>query len=205
MSKYDVILTLGNGLTDDWDIPPIVKTRLERIAKLYKKNVASKIIVSGKYSISFTINKVIPPITEAEAMKQFLIKQGINEEDILKEEESQDTIGNVYFTKIRHLQPNNFQNILLVCADFHLKRVKFLANKILAGQFNIDYQTTLSESFHSKGFMQIQEDILRGQSKFLVSMQDGDDTFLKERLYNDPYYKKKRPTKGARVAMKGTK
>lgn len=35
MKKFDVILTLGNGLSEDWKLPEIVQSRMAYIAGLY--------------------------------------------------------------------------------------------------------------------------------------------------------------------------
>jgi hypothetical protein len=138
-------------------------------------------------------------------MKQFLIDQGIKETDIFKEAYSQDTIGNLFFTKKNILVPYKFYRILLICADFHLERVKILAYKIFGPKFEVDYKATPSESFKDQSFMKIQSDILEAQSNFLKPMTTGDDTYLEKRLYSDPYYQKKRPEKGALMAMRGVK
>jgi uncharacterized SAM-binding protein YcdF (DUF218 family) len=203
MEAYDVILTVGNGLTDGWHLPQIVENRLDYVASLYKRGISTKVLVSGGYSINWDLKGIKPPTTEAKEMRNKLIELGINAADILVEEESKDTIGNLYFSKKYYLKPLGLNQILIVCTDFHLKRVKFLAEKILGSSYKFTYQTTPSQSIADKDFMQIQEDILKAQSKFLEDMEVGDDSYLETRLYQDPYYQSRRPEKGALVGMKG--
>ncbi len=182
MKTYDVILTLGNGLTFDWKLPSIVSTQLEYVAELYKKQIAPYIIVSGKYSINFTIEGATPPVTESALMKDTLLTVGVPEEHILVEDESQDTIGNFYFSKTKFLIPMNMRSLLVVCTDFHLKRVMFLAEKIVGSSFHIDYQTTPSVSVQDKSFMQVQEETYKRQEQFLATINNGDDSFLKKTI-----------------------
>lgn len=204
MEKYDVILTLGNGLTGNWKLPKIVVSRLKYIVELFKKGKSDKIIVSGKWSINWDIKGIKPPTTEAEEMKKVLLDLGVSSDSIIKEEWSKETIGNAYFTKVKILKPNNFKKLLVVCADFHINRVKLLFGKILGDEYEIEYLTTPTKSIYDKKFMKIQNDILKEQSKFLEKMEIGDDNFLESRLYNDPYYKRKRPSAGAKSTMRGT-
>lgn len=201
MKTYDVILTLGNGLTDEWRLPDIVSSRLKKIADLYFQKTANKIIVCGRWSINWDIEGMKPPTTEAEEMKKVLLSLGVSDKDILKEEWSKDTIGNAYFSKIKIIRHYNFKAILIVCSDFHLKRAQFLFKKILGHEYQMDFLTTPTESGRNPEFMLLEEGVLKRQSKFLEEMKNGDDSFLQTRLYNDPYYKEKRSGKVARVAM----
>lgn len=205
MNKYDVIIVPGSGLTKNWSLPDSVTTRLGYVASLYKEKISEKIIVSGKWSINWDIEGKIPPTTEAEEMKKYLVELGVESNDIFKEEESKDTIGNAYFCKIDVLVPNNFSKILIVCADYHLERVEFLFKKILGGKFNIDFQTTPTEKGKDSNLLKIQHEILKVQKKFLNGMKEGDDSFLKGKFYGDPYYKKKKPENWSKIATGGVK
>jgi len=203
MRKYDVILTVGNGLTVHWGLPKIVTSRLLYIRKLFNQKLSDTILVSGGYSISWNLNGIKPPTTEAKEMEKTLIHFGVPQRAILKEEKSRDTIGNFYFSKIRFFIPNNWQHILIVCEDFHLKRVKFLAKKIFGDGYRLTYQTTISKSINNVGFMKTQDEILKKQRSFLKHMQVGDNKFLASKLYSDPYYQVKRSKQVAQMSMKG--
>jgi uncharacterized SAM-binding protein YcdF (DUF218 family) len=205
MKTYDVILTLGNGLTADWKLPEIVSARLKKIADLYFQKVSGKIIVCGRWSINWDIKGIEPPTTEAEEMKKTLLSFGVSDVDILKEEWSRDTIGNAYFAKIKLIKPNNYKSILIVCSDFHIKRAQFLFRKIFDDKYEMDFLTTPTEAGHDSEFLQMENDVLARQSNFLVDMKDGDDAFLETRLYGDPYYRERRPERVAKVAMEGIK
>lgn len=203
MKTYDAILTLGNGFTDSWGVPTTVENRLRNIMYLYEHKVSDKIILSGAYSINWDLAGIKPPTTEACEMKKMLITFGVPAEHLLLEEKSKDTIGNFYFSKIKFLKPNNWKHILIVCTDFHLKRVQFISKKVLGEEYHLSYQTTPSHSAHDSEFIKTQEVILERQNLFLDAMKTGDDAFLAVRLYNDPYYQTKRPEKVMQATMKG--
>jgi uncharacterized SAM-binding protein YcdF (DUF218 family) len=69
-------------------------------------------------------------ITEAEAMKRYLLDHGIKEDRIIKEETSTSTMENFKNTKEILLQ-NHVENprVLIVTNDFHLFRSKLLAKR----------------------------------------------------------------------------
>ncbi len=168
---------------------------------LYFQKIAGKIIVCGHWSINWDIKGIKPPTTEAEEMKKALLGLGIPDKDILKEEWSRDTIGNAYFSKIKIINHYHFKTILIVCSDFHLKRAQFIFQKVLGNEYQMDFLTTPTENAKNPEFMQMEDNILDRQREFLEAMQDGDDSFLQARLYDDPYYREKRSEKVARVAM----
>ena len=68
-------------------------------------------------------------ITEAEAMKNYLIKKGISEKNIIKEEQSRNTLENFKYSKekLKKLKINN--NIAFVSNNFHILRSKIYALK----------------------------------------------------------------------------
>lgn len=205
MQVYDVIITLGNGFTDNWGVPATVENRLRSVAYLYNHKVSNKILLSGGYSISWDVAGIKPPTTEALEMKKMLLTFGVPESALFLEEQSKDTISNFYFSKVNFLKPNNWKNILVVCTDIHLRRVKFLSKKILGPEYNITYQTTPSHSMHDQEFLEIQDIVFDRQNLFLKDMNIGDDSFLENKLFNDPYYKTRRPELVSEFSMKGVR
>lgn len=117
----DYIVVLGAGLRGD--IPSLtLLQRLDKSLEYVKNNPDIKIVVSGGQGQGETI-------TEAEAMKRYLIKQGVNEERIIKEDKSTNTFENLKFTAKILKEMDKTQNfkITIVTSDFHVFRAKFLA------------------------------------------------------------------------------
>lgn len=203
MKRYDALLTFGNGLDKNWQVPEGVLERLILLSQLYKKGVAPRIVVCGKWSINWDVVKITPPTTESEVMKADLIKLGVRAQDIIKEEESKDTIGNIYFFKTRIARKYKIKTVLLLCPEHHAKRIAHLFEKIAGQEIAVTIQVVPSESFNNKVFMTIEEEVLQLQSQFLKDMKD--DSYLEKRLYEDSFYAVKKLRENAATTMHGAK
>lgn len=187
---YDIIAVLGNGFTNVWQMPSHMINRLDIVAKLYSKGVAKKIAVCGKWSINYDRKGIVPPVTEAQEMKDLLVRKGIPSENILKEEKSEDTLGNAYFLKKNIVQPNSYKNILVICSDYQKERAVFLFKKVFGKNYNITMHSGHTPFNNDPEIITYQKDLLARQKIFLKDMVSGDDTFLDSRLYSDPFYRK---------------
>lgn len=88
--KEDALIVLGAGLKGDKPSQAL-KFRLNCAVEYHKKNPNALIVVSGGQGRGESI-------TEAEAMKRYLIKHGVNEDIIIKEELSTSTEENFLFS-----------------------------------------------------------------------------------------------------------
>lgn len=140
----DVIIILGGGINRDGSLPDLPKKRVEAGIELFKERHAQRIIMSGKYGFWLDESGVIPSRSEAEAMKEYAVALGIPADSILLEEESKDTLGNAYFTKVNFLEKNNWKKVVIVTSDFHFERTKYIFNLVLGHDYSIDY--VLSET-----------------------------------------------------------
>ena len=121
--EYNAIIVLGGYLVDGNKLTKALTKRLNLAIDLYEKQKHKpKIIVSGGMIRQETI-------TEAEAMKNYLIKKGISEKNIIKEEQSRNTLENFKYSKekLKKLKINN--NIDFVSNNFHILRSKIYALK----------------------------------------------------------------------------
>jgi uncharacterized SAM-binding protein YcdF (DUF218 family) len=120
----DYILVLGAGLKGER--PSIsLRSRLDTAAEFSKLHPDIEVIVSGGQGEGESI-------TEAEAMKRYLIKEGIDENRIIMEEKSTSTKENLIFSKsiLDNLQNNAAYKVILITSDFHIFRTKILAKKV---------------------------------------------------------------------------
>lgn len=71
-------------------------------------------------------------ISEAAAMKRYLLAQGIAEERLILEENSTSTYENLKYTRdiIRSRDAGENIRLVIVTSDFHLFRAKFLAQRL---------------------------------------------------------------------------
>ncbi|WP_088013474.1 YdcF family protein [Gottfriedia acidiceleris] len=115
----DYVIVLGAGLKKDKPTRAL-RYRIETAAKYAKENKSAKIIVSGGKG-----NDEL--ISEAECMKLELIKLGIEEDRIVKEDLSTNTYENMKFSK--KLINNDQAQGVVVSNDYHLFRSLKLAKK----------------------------------------------------------------------------
>jgi uncharacterized SAM-binding protein YcdF (DUF218 family) len=113
VTHADCLVVLGAAVWPGAQPSPVLRDRLARAAELYHDGVAGKIICSGgvgKY-----------PPAEAEVGKQFLMKAGVAERDIIIESGSVSTAEQA--VRIRKIcNQEGFQSIALVTSFFHEKR-----------------------------------------------------------------------------------
>lgn len=114
----DYVIVLGAGLKKNKPTLAL-KYRIETAAKYAKENLKTKIIVSGGKGKDELIS-------EAECMKIELIKLGIEENRIIKEDLSTNTYENMKFSK-NFIKEN--EKGIIVTNDYHLFRSIKLAEK----------------------------------------------------------------------------
>ena len=122
----DFIIILGAKVKDDGTLTPILKARVDKaiqFAKEQKEKTRKKIIFipsGGKGQDEV--------ISEAEAMKNYLIKNGIKQEDIVIENESTNTKQNMQFSKNKIDQIDSSGKIIFSTTNYHVFRSGVIAN-----------------------------------------------------------------------------
>lgn len=137
----DVIIVLAGGVNNDGSLPDLPRSRVDCGIQHLKNREAKKLIMTGKYGFWLDWQKQIPCRSEAEAMKEYAISEGIPSDSILTEQESKDTLGNAYFTKVNILEPNNWKSVLVVTSDFHLERTKYIFDLVFGTEYSVTYDT----------------------------------------------------------------
>lgn len=115
----DYLIVLGAGLKKNKPTRAL-RYRIQTAANYAKANDNTVIIASGGKGSDELIS-------EAECMKIELIKLGINEDRIIKEENSTNTYENVKYSK--QLLKKEWTNGLLVSNDYHLFRAIKMGKK----------------------------------------------------------------------------
>lgn len=133
--EIEYIILLGGGIKNDGSLPSSVinrcKTTIDFFNLLQNQNEnLPKIIITGG-TLPFK------KYEEASAIKSFLIKNGLPEENLFTERKAQDTIQNFQFSK--ELICTEFNktkdevlnsNILIITNYFHLNRAEFIAKRL---------------------------------------------------------------------------
>ncbi|MCY6370940.1 YdcF family protein [Clostridium ganghwense] len=122
--QSDYLLILGAGLRGE-RMSLALSQRMYKSLEYIDKYPDVKIIVSGgKGPREY--------ITEAEAMKRFLVKHGVDENNIVKEEKSTSTAENIEYTKekLKQIDGRTDIKISIVTTNFHMFRAQFLAKRV---------------------------------------------------------------------------
>ncbi|MBP5237036.1 MAG: YdcF family protein [Clostridia bacterium] len=134
--KEDAVIVLGAGLRGD-RVSRALAARLDKAADYLEKNTQAVAVVSGGMGRGETV-------TEASAMKKYLIEKGIPEERILTEEKSTSTFENFVFSK--EILDSYFNGIdysaLFVTNDYHVFRSVLTSVKAGFGSIGHIHSTT---------------------------------------------------------------
>lgn len=111
-------LVFGNSM--------LINERVSTAINAYKNNRIKKIIFSGgSNGISSQDNDTVP---EAIKMKKLAIELGVNEEDILIDDTSNNSFENVE-NSFNLICNKNISSIAIITSEFHLKRCMAIINK----------------------------------------------------------------------------
>lgn len=117
--KLDYVVVLGAGLIGE-RVTPLLASRIRKGIKVYKKHPGSKLIMSGGQGPDEVVS-------EAFAMKNYALEQGVKEEDIIMEDKSTNTEENIKFSKRLMNVDSRFA---IVTNYYHVYRALVLAKSL---------------------------------------------------------------------------
>lgn len=121
-SNYDAIIVLGAQVKPDRTLSVQLSWRMDAAIEAYqKKNVP--IVVCGAQGPD-------EPCTEAEAMREYLLKEGIPENSILSDPESFNTNENLENAKELLKEFPDIRRVLIVTSDYHVPRSLAIAQDV---------------------------------------------------------------------------
>ncbi|OKH55560.1 protein sanA-like protein [Calothrix sp. HK-06] len=139
--KADAAIVLGAEVWDN-EPSPVFRERINHAVNLYKARDVSKLIFTGGVGAG-------KQISEAEAGKQYAVKNGVNELDILIETKSRTTNQNLKYAK-KVGQQHNLNKFLVVSDPLHMKRAVLMARNLGLDAFPSPTPTTRYRSFKSQ-------------------------------------------------------
>ena len=128
--KYDkdFIIILGSKINQDGTLTPLLKNRVDKAISFgknqYEKTNKGLIYVPSGGKGEDEI------ISEAVAIKNYLIKKGIDKENIVVEDKSINTIQNMQFSKNKIDQIKNDAKISFSTTNYHVFRSGVIANNL---------------------------------------------------------------------------
>ena len=117
--NLDYIIVLGAQVRQSGP-STILKYRLDEAIDYLNDNPRTVCIVSGGQGAN-------EPFSEAEGMKDYLVKCGIEENRILNEDQSHNTVQNILYSKA--LLEETYENVGIVTNDFHVFRAVQIGKK----------------------------------------------------------------------------
>lgn len=119
-NSMDTMIVLGAKVNKD-GVSKTLKQRLDKAIEYYNENKHVNIIVSGGKGKDEVMS-------EAWAMKNYLVKNGVNKNNIILENKATTTLENIMFSKeiMEDLKLEN--KALIVTSDYHLFRGRFIAS-----------------------------------------------------------------------------
>lgn len=122
--QCDYIIIHGCGLINGERISPLLRGRVDKAVKVYQKSKgAAKLVASGGQGRD-------EKISEAQAMKNYLLEIGIPEADIILEDQSKTTYENL--KNVRDLLDTDGQKrrYIFVTNNYHVFRTSLFARKL---------------------------------------------------------------------------
>ena len=122
----DFVIILGSKIKNDGTLTPLLKSRVDKaieFAKEQKEKTGKNVVFipsGGQGEDEIT--------SEAEAMKKYLIQNGINSEDIIIEDSSTSTSQNMRFSKDKIDEIKEDGKIIFTTTNYHVFRSGVIAN-----------------------------------------------------------------------------
>ena len=125
--EKDYIIILGCMINKDGTLPKLLKSRADRaiwFANRQKEKYGTDIIFvpSGGQGSD-------EPMSEGDAIKNYLIEQGINKKNILVENESKTTYQNIKYSVKLIKEKNKDARIAFSTTNYHVLRAGYIASK----------------------------------------------------------------------------
>ena len=117
IENIDCILVLGAGIWGDKP-SPMLEDRLNTAIDLYKKGIASKLIMSGDHGTK--------DYDEVNIMKEYAIEKGVSSEDIFMDHAGFSTYDSIYRAK----EIFKVNRMIIVTQKYHLYRALYIAKKM---------------------------------------------------------------------------
>lgn len=125
--KADYILILGCRFRQDGTLPPLLKGRMDRALSFWRaqrqtSGTEAVLVPSGGQGAD-------EPMPEAEAMRRYLLSQGVPEGRVLPEAKSRNTLENMAFSKSLIEQRTRDARVIYATTNYHVFRSGICANQ----------------------------------------------------------------------------
>ena len=118
LEKADCILALGCRVYSNGSMSPMLRDRVQLALDVYNTGVSDKLLMSGDHGQT--------DYNEVQAMKDYLIENGVASSDVFMDHAGFSTYDSVYRAKAVF----NAERIIIVTHRFHLYRALYIAERL---------------------------------------------------------------------------
>ena len=115
----DCVIVLGARVWPDGRMSRVLQTRVDAALEAWRAGKTQNIIVYGAQGRD-------EPRTEASAMAEYLLAQGVPQENIFLDDASYDTRENIRNAKLI-MDDNGWQTAMIATSDYHVERALWMA------------------------------------------------------------------------------
>ena len=173
--QFDALIVLAHEMDAEGICDEETQKRLDKAADLFLTHDAQAIILMGWAYLSDT------ECTLSESMANYLQKQhAISQKYLHLDNDSRDTVGDAYFSKVKfyHLMKNH--KICVVTSDYHLERAKIIFEFVYGDDFCCDFVGTCSEK--AKTQQRKEQESIKQFQKTFENLPIGDNAAIFERM-----------------------
>lgn len=136
--KVNFAIVLGAGVFPDGRLSQTLQNRLDKAYEYLNENEDIICVVSGGKG-------KLEPISEAEAMRDYLVSRGIEQDRIITESDSTSTKENLVFSAklMKENYPDKPRTTAVITSDFHILRSLILAENSGIDAYGIPCATPL--------------------------------------------------------------
>ena len=122
------IFVLAGGIDNNNEPNVFVKKRLDKAIELFNSNSLIIILGGGTYHKPPGLDSNQYVMHESTSCATYLINKGINQDKIIREWASYDTIANGYFAFLNYIVPFKINECSVITSQFHIKRTQTIFN-----------------------------------------------------------------------------
>ncbi|MEM9809129.1 MAG: YdcF family protein [Cyanobacteria bacterium P01_D01_bin.56] len=153
-NSVEAILIPGGGVRVNGELPLWTRRRLD-YAIAAAQDAYLVTLSAGTTHKPPPLDAEGYPIFESVAAAHYLLQHGISPEKILVETSSYDTIGNVYFSRMIHIEPLSLKRLLVVTSEFHMPRTRAIFEWLydldgLPQGHDLEFQTVSDEGIDAE-------------------------------------------------------
>lgn len=179
----ELIVVLGGGVTRDGSPGAATIARARRAARTARSSPDAPLILSGGREAALGNGP-----SEAEMMRDELVRMGVDPERLLIEDESRTTVGNAVLVTARYLRGLAPRSIHLISSPFHLQRATEIFRHILGFAWQVQ-AVSADETQDDLDRASSETRYLQEATSFFDGTKPGDLAAIVKKLRaGDPYY-----------------